>query len=83
MEPQRLFSSLLRQYIFVSIFRACAESLASEYASRLAAMQAAEKNLEERLDEVTGRYRWLRQNVITSELLDVVAGFEALTGSTE
>lgn len=82
MEPQQLFSSLLRQYIFVSIFRACAESLASEHASRLAAMQAAEKNLEERLDEVTGQYRRLRQDAITSELLDVVAGFEALTGGT-
>ena len=79
-DRQRLFSSLLRQYIFVSIFRACAESLASEHASRLAAMQAAEKNLEERFDEVTGQYRRLRQDVITGELLDVVAGFETLTG---
>ena len=80
MDPERLFSSLLRQYLFVSIFRACAESLASEHASRLAAMQAAEKNLEERLDEVTGQYRRSRQDAITGELLDVVAGFEALTG---
>ena len=35
----------VREYLFVSIFRACAESLASEYASRLAAMQRAEKTL--------------------------------------
>jgi F-type H+-transporting ATPase subunit gamma len=40
-------------------------------------MQAAEKNLDERLEEITGRFRRERQAHITSELLDVVAGFEA------
>jgi len=80
MDHETLLSRLLHQYLFVSIFRACAESQASEHASRLAAMQAAERNLDERLDEVTMTFRRARQNVITSELLDVVAGFEAITG---
>lgn len=77
MEPQRLLTLLLRQYLFVSVFRACAESLASEHGSRLAAMQNAESNLEETLEEVSTRFRRVRQENITSELLDVVAGFEA------
>lgn len=77
---QELFSELISQYLFVSLYRALAASLASENASRLAAMQSAQKNIEERLDELNAQYRRQRQSVITSELLDVVAGFEALTG---
>ncbi len=75
----QLFSSLVRQYLFVSLFRAFANSLASEHASRLASMQAAEKNIEERLRELTAEYHQRRQMEITSELLDIVSGFEALT----
>lgn len=78
MDRQALFSRLLDQYLFVVIFRACAESQASEHGGRLAAMQAAERNLEERLGDVTMDYRRARQTVITSELLDLVAGFEAI-----
>ncbi len=79
MDRKRLLAALLRQYFFVSIFRACAESQASEHASRLAAMQSAEKNLDERREEVTTLFRRLRQEAITTELLDVVSGFEAVT----
>lgn len=77
-ERGRLFALLLRQYFFVTVFRACAESLAAENASRLAAMQAAEKSLEERREELLGDFRRQRQDAITAELLDVVSGYEAL-----
>lgn len=80
---RRLLSRLVQQYLFVSLFRACAESLASENASRIAAMQAAEKNIEERLDDLSGAYNQLRQTAITEELLDVVTGFEALSQQTD
>ena len=79
MDQQQLLSALLREYFFVSIFRACAESQASEHASRLAAMQSAEKNLTEKRDELTTQFRRVRQAAITTELLDVVSGFEAVT----
>ncbi len=75
----QLLSSLLHQYFFVALFQACAQSLAAEHSSRLAAMQRAEKNIDERLEELTASYRRERQGAITAELLDVVAGFEALT----
>ena len=78
-ERQRVVSSLVQQYLYVSLFRACAESLASENASRIAAMQAAEKNIEERLEELSRDFNTLRQSSITEELLDVVTGFEALS----
>lgn len=79
MKYETLFFSLIREYFFVSIYRAVAESLASENASRLSAMQAAEKNIEERLDDLNDKYNRQRQNSITSELMDIVSGFEALT----
>jgi F-type H+-transporting ATPase subunit gamma len=79
MDWQDLFSELLRQYLFVSLYRGLAASLASENASRLAAMQSAQTNIEERLDELKAQYRRQRQSAITAELLDVVAGFEVLT----
>lgn len=79
MDSERLFSSLLHQYLFITIFRACAESQASEHASRLAAMQSAERNLDDRIREVNMHFRRARQDVITAELLDVVSGFETIT----
>ncbi|MEJ2308094.1 MAG: F0F1 ATP synthase subunit gamma [Gammaproteobacteria bacterium] len=83
MDSERLLSRLLHQYLFVTIFRACAESQASEHASRLAAMQSAERNLDDRIREVTTHYRRARQDVITAELLDVVSGFETITQEGE
>lgn len=79
MEWTRLFSALVRQYLFVSLYRAFAESLASENSSRLRAMQSAEENIEERLEELSAQFRHERQSAITGELLDIVSGFEALT----
>ena len=69
------------EYLFVSLFRACAESLASENASRLAAMQCADKNIDELLDDLNREdpHR-LRQGGIDEELFDVISGFEAMTG---
>ena len=70
--------ALIGEYLFVSLFRACAESLASENASRLTAMQRAEKNIDELLDTLSHQYHRERQSTIDEELFDVVSGFEAL-----
>lgn len=71
--------ALIREYLFVSLFRACAESLASENASRLAAMQRADKNIDELLEHLNRTFHRLRQRGIDEELFDVVSGFEALS----
>jgi F-type H+-transporting ATPase subunit gamma len=71
--------AFIREYLFVSLFRACAESLASENASRLAAMQRADNNIDELLEGLTGTFHRLRQSGIDEELFDVIAGFEALS----
>jgi F-type H+-transporting ATPase subunit gamma len=81
MDWDRIFRALIREYLFVSIYRAFANSLASENASRLAAMQSAEKNIEERLEELNVHFHRQRQMTITEELLDIVAGFEVLKES--
>lgn len=78
LDPQEMFSHLFREYLFVTLFQAIAQSLASENASRIAAMQAAERNIDERLEQLNARYQQLRQDTITAELLDIVTGAEAL-----
>lgn len=70
--------AFIREYLFISLFRACAESLASENASRLAAMERADKNIKELLENLHGTFHRLRQNGIDEELFDVISGFEAL-----
>jgi F-type H+-transporting ATPase subunit gamma len=70
--------AFLRGYLFVLLFQACAESLASENSSRLAAMQRAEKNIEGMLDDLTRTLHRVRQESIDEELFDVIAGFEAI-----
>jgi F-type H+-transporting ATPase subunit gamma len=72
--------ALIREYLFVSLFRACAESLASENASRLAAMERADRNIDELLEDLNGKFHRLRQSGIDEELFDVISGFEALAG---
>jgi F-type H+-transporting ATPase subunit gamma len=72
--------ALIREYLFISLFRGCAESLASENASRLAAMERADRNINELLEHLTGAFHRLRQSGIDEELFDVIAGFEALSG---
>lgn len=67
--------TLIREYLFVSLYQTCAESLASENASRLIAMQRAEKNIEEMLDSLKHEYHHQRQEAIDAELFDVVAGY--------
>ena len=71
--------ALIREYLFVSLFRACAESLASENASRLAAMDRADRNIDELLKTLQGSFHRLRQSAIDEELFDVIAGFDALS----
>jgi F-type H+-transporting ATPase subunit gamma len=73
--------ALVREYLFISLFRACADSLASENASRLAAMERADRNIDELLEGLHGTFHRLRQSAIDEELFDVISGFEALSAA--
>ncbi len=75
---EQTLRALVREYLFVTLFRSCAESLASENASRLVAMQRAEKNIDELQENLNRTFHRLRQSDIDEELFDVLSGFEAL-----
>jgi F-type H+-transporting ATPase subunit gamma len=79
--PGATLRALLREYLFVSIFRACAESLASENASRLAAMERADRNIDKMRVGLSEHFHRLRQARIDEELADVISGFQALKGT--
>jgi F-type H+-transporting ATPase subunit gamma len=72
--------ALIREFLFVSLFRACAESLAAENARRFAAMQGAEQNISELVGTLTLSYNRQRQAAIDEELFDLIAGYEVLRG---
>ena len=78
-EGASLLAALVAEYLFISLFRACAESLASENTSRLAAMERAETNIGEVLDDLTRTFHQLRQRSIDEELFDVLSGYESQT----
>ena len=80
-DMQDTLLALIHEYLFSSLYKPCAESLASENASRLVAMQRAEKNIGELLDHLHHQYHQLRQGLIDEELFDVVSGFDALKKS--
>jgi F-type H+-transporting ATPase subunit gamma len=77
--PAMMASYLLREYAFVGLFRACAESLASEHGTRLASMLRAERNIQDVRDGLWRTYHHKRQAGISDELFDIIAGFEALS----
>ena len=73
-----LLATLVRNLLFATIQRAAAEALMTENAARLARMQQAEQSVGERLEDLFAQTRSVRQSEITTELLDVIVGFEAL-----
>jgi F-type H+-transporting ATPase subunit gamma len=79
MEWRSLFAALIRQYLFISLYRALVESLASETFSRLTCMQLAEQNISTRLIELNTQFQQQRQTAITEEILEIVSGFEVLS----
>ncbi|MCM1984942.1 F0F1 ATP synthase subunit gamma [Lyngbya confervoides] len=83
LDRQPLFSALFRQHFFVTLYRACVESLISENMSRLVSMQQAQSNITEHLTDLQRQFHQHRQNTITEELLTIISGLEALNHEKE
>ncbi len=81
-EPQRLFARLLPRYVDTTVYHVLLEAATSEQAARMAAMSAATDNAEELLEKLVRQRNRLRQESITSEILEVVAGADALRQSS-
>ena len=77
-EPEEILARLLPVYLETQIYRALLESTASEQGARMTAMRNASKNAGELIDSLTLRMNRARQAEITQEILEVVAGAEAL-----
>ena len=77
-EPEEILARLLPTYLETSIYRALLESAASEHGARMTAMRNASKNAGELIDTLTLDMNRARQAEITQEILEVVAGAEAL-----
>jgi F-type H+-transporting ATPase subunit gamma len=76
--PERLLERLVEEYVFGLLAEAAVESLASENAARFAAMESAHDNVGRKLERLQSDARQARQTEITSELVDLVTGAEAL-----
>lgn len=81
-EPDResIINELLPRSMEVIIYTALLDSVAAEHAARMAAMENASRNADEMIDALTLKYNKARQTAITKELLEIVAGAEALNG---
>jgi F-type H+-transporting ATPase subunit gamma len=78
-EPDEILARLLPTYLETSVYRALLESAASEHGARMTAMRNASKNAGELIDKLTLDMNRARQSEITQEILEVVAGADALT----
>jgi F-type H+-transporting ATPase subunit gamma len=79
-EPDRasLLGALLPRYVEVQVYRALVETVAAEHAARMSAMDSATNNAADMIENLTLVYNRARQSAITSELMDIVGGAEAL-----
>jgi F-type H+-transporting ATPase subunit gamma len=79
-EPEEILARLLPVYVETELYRALLESAASEQGARMTAMRNASKAAQELIDSLTLAMNRARQAEITQEILEVVAGADALTG---
>ncbi len=75
-----IIDELLKKHFAVQIYRIFQESVASEHGARMSAMENATRNAGERIDTLTLTYNKMRQSAITTELIEITSGAEALNG---
>ncbi len=78
--PEEIIDDLLKKHFASQVYRAMCESVAAEHGARMAAMESATKNAGEMIRSMTLTYNKLRQASITTELIEITSGAEALKG---
>jgi F-type H+-transporting ATPase subunit gamma len=78
-DPEEILQRLVPDYVEISVYRALLESTASEHGARMTAMRSASENAAEIIDDLTLEMNRARQAEITQEIMEVVAGAEALS----
>ena len=79
-DPETILADLLPSYVEITIYRAILEGMASEHGARMTAMRSASEAADEMIDDLTLAMNRVRQASITQEILEVVAGADALSG---
>jgi F-type H+-transporting ATPase subunit gamma len=77
-DPEEILQRLLPDFVEITVFRALLESTASEHGARMTAMRNASENADQMIDDLTLEANRVRQAEITQEIMEVVAGAEAL-----
>ncbi len=80
LSPRDLVESLAAEYVFAQLCDAAMHAFAAENEARMMAMAAAKTNIQTKLSELSRRERQLRQEEITTEIVELAAGAEALSG---
>ncbi len=76
--PQRLFDDMVGEYFFATLENAAMQSFFSENSTRFRAMEAAHQNIQDKSRELTKLLQRLRQESVTTEILDLISGSAAL-----
>ena len=79
--PREILETLVPRYLNYQVWRALLESNASEQGARMVAMDNATSNAEELIDELRLKYNRARQSAITTEIIEITSGAEALAAS--
>ncbi|MRJ02804.1 MAG: F0F1 ATP synthase subunit gamma [Epsilonproteobacteria bacterium] len=77
-EGEKVLESLINKYIEFNMYYALIDSLAAEHSARMQAMDAATKNAKEMVEKLTISYNKARQESITTELIEIISGMEAM-----
>jgi F-type H+-transporting ATPase subunit gamma len=77
-DEQEVLNELTDKYIDFNMYYALIDSLAAEHSARMQAMEAATKNAKEKVNSLTVEYNKARQAAITTELIEIISGVEAL-----
>ena len=77
-DEEEVLNELTDKYIDFNMYYALIDSLAAEHSARMQAMEAATKNAKEKVNSLTVEYNKARQAAITTELIEIISGVEAL-----
>lgn len=76
--PEKIIDELLEKHFAIQVYRCLSESVAAEHGARMASMESATKNAGEMISNLTLTYNKMRQAAITTELIEITSGAEAL-----
>jgi len=83
LQPQRLFDEIVGEYFFAELENAAMQSFFSENSTRFRTMEAAHQNIQNKSGELTKLMQRLRQDSVTTEILDLISGSEAIASSMD